>query len=100
MSDLKRQLGELGKDLMSRQVNLIIAPGGMSAESMPDDPLLAMRDVYLWYHDRLSAPDPIEAARIDRMQPEALADGFTRLARDLVPHAQDAQRALEAQHKP
>ena len=54
MAKLNEVLEKLGEDLITRQINLILASGGMSAELMPDDPTDTLREVYRWYHNKLS----------------------------------------------
>lgn len=48
----RQVLGELGEDLVNREINLIVAPGGMSAEPMPE-PMVAMCQVASWYAEYL-----------------------------------------------
>jgi hypothetical protein len=51
----KGVLRGLGNDLVSRQVNLIVASEGMSAEPMPE-PEVAMAQVATWYIEYLGLP--------------------------------------------
>jgi hypothetical protein len=89
------QLADLGKDLLARQVNLILATGGMSAEPMPTDPVVAMRQIYRWYHDRLlGEPGSDTDTAIDTLDAAGLATAFAELAAGLRADSRDARRAL------
>ena len=93
--DLNAQLGELGEDLITRQVNLIIATGGMSAEPMPDDPVRAMRQIYRLYYDRLlGVPGADTDTRIASMGAADLETEFTQLAQGLKSTSHETRRAL------
>jgi hypothetical protein len=95
VADIAGQLAELGKDLITRQVNLIIATGGMSAEPMPADPVAAMRQVYRWYFDRLLGEPGSEADnQIGSMNAAMLATAFSELADGLRADSRDARRTL------
>jgi hypothetical protein len=83
VADFGEELGQLGKDLISRQVNLIIATGGMSAEPMPTDPVMSMREIYGWYHDRLLGPASGHIA-IDAMTAADLHTAFLTLCESLT----------------
>jgi hypothetical protein len=95
VADIAGQLADLGKDLITRQVNLIIATGGMSAEPMPADPVVAMRQVYRWYFDRLLGEPGSDADnRISTLDAAALATAFGELADGLRADSRDARRTL------
>lgn len=51
-SSWRQQLDELGDDLCTREINLISAPGGMSAEPMPE-PFAALAEVAEIYVEHL-----------------------------------------------
>ena len=87
MGKVDEVLEQLGNDLVTRQINLIIAPGGMSAEPVPDDPIVTLREVYRWYYNKLSLEDEADKVKkgneIRAYTPTQLKDGFDRLAHDL-----------------
>jgi hypothetical protein len=83
-------LEQLGNDLVTRQINLIIAPGGMSAEPVPDDPTVTLREVYRWYFNKLSREDEADKMKmgdeISAYTPAQLKSGFESLAHALEPY--------------
>ncbi len=101
MAKLSEVLEKLGEDLISRQINLILASGGMSAELMPDDPTDTLREVYRWYHNKLSLENAAakvdEGVAISEYTAARLHRGFNELARDLEPFTTMADvRAAES----
>src|SRR5262245_58175783 len=89
MGKVDEVLEQLGNDLVTRQVNLIVAPGGMSAEPVPDDPTVTLREVYRWYYNKLSQQSEADKMRmgdeINAYTPTQLKSGFESLAHALEP---------------
>ena len=87
MAKVDEVLEQLGNDLVTRQINLIIAPGGMSAEPVPDDPIVTLREVYRWYYNKLSLEENADKIKkgdeIRAYAPAQLKSGFEELAGDL-----------------